>query len=303
MIVALKCERVPIAELLLKQLPEQMDCAAMVRPRQNIMQLPAQPGRPAREVQLCSTFNVGELADGHPGISLLDVVASLSSHSASMLIVMWQHCPPTTPWEGLHWLKCMHDYTKPPRVVTSWDTIPGCHTTIPGAPPRRAELQHMFRSIVERFGTRGGLGRDPSTAEGAGGALADVRDIGGKVTLPPELTTPGGLVCCPDGRLLSPWVIRYRKSPFFAAFCKNTRSFVKIGSGQLRKSLGDKFRFLAAGPGCVILSLAAGCVRMRSSWGAVQRTMWLGPSAPEVICVSCQGTSIHVQGKDGVMSH
>jgi hypothetical protein len=240
MIVALKCERVPIAELLLKQLPEQMDCAAMVRPRQKIMQLPAQPGRPARDVRVCSTFNVRELADGHPGISLLDVVASLSSHSASMLIVMWQHCPPTTPWEGLHWLKCMHDY----------------NATMPSAHPRRAELLLMFRSIVERFGTRGGLGRDPTTAEGAaaaGGALADVRDIGGKVTLPPELTTPGGLVCCPDGRLLSPWVIRYRKSPFFAAFCKNTRSFVKIGSGQLRKSLGDKFRFLAAGPGCVIL--------------------------------------------------
>lgn len=149
-IVALKAEQFEAAELLIRQLGEQMTCSEFVRPNT----------APRGTVH----FNYVDSP-----ISLLDLVGAMSRTSVPVLLAMWDSSPADNLWEALHWMRCLRQWCIQPLPFQGCVSYRSGFTA--GALSTSNELQQreirsIYRSLTMRFGAdgvSGGVERGDST--------------------------------------------------------------------------------------------------------------------------------------------
>lgn len=169
-VIALKAERFEVAELLVRQLREQMTCSAFVTP---------------------NTAPRGTMHFGDAGspISLLDLVGGMSRTAAPVLLAMWDSSPADSLWEALHWMRCLRQWCIQPlqfqgSVSYRSGFTPGLLSI--SSEKHQHDIRLIYHSLAERFG-----------ADGVGG-FAERGDSTAAVVPSEEQGKPP---------LLAPWVL------------------------------------------------------------------------------------------------
>lgn len=180
MVIALRAERYQIAELLLRQLPEQMTCSAFVRPR-------------TRGASYRDTI---QFRDAGAPIPLLDLVGAMSRNAVTVILTLWECSPATNLWEALHWMRCLRQWCLSPLELhgcTSYSGVTGGALSNSYV-SQRHEICSLYRSIAGQFG-----------ADGAGQRVERAVDA--------DAIVPSGDAHKPP--LLAPWVVsKWQSHPF-----------------------------------------------------------------------------------------